>query len=324
MKKSLLALAALTAVSAASAQSNLNLYGVADLWVGHVKAAGVSSTQMGSGGLAGSRLGFKGTEDLGGGLKANFVLEQGIDLTNGQAAGFDRQAFLGLSGGFGAVQFGNTYTALDDINGAANSGFDSALSATSGVWVGYNSNPGSNIKYITPTFGGFSAAASMNLDDNGSAARVASLQGAYNNGPIYAGAAYQSDKQTTAGVDARHVLVNGSYDLGSVKLLGSYRNVQRAAAFGAVYPNVAGSGRTDEFQFGVDVPLSSAMTLSAGYAQSKDAAGGVQLEKRTGLGLALGYSMSKRTTVYAGVQQAKAKMAGTKDHLAAVGVNHNF
>ncbi|MDO9200708.1 MAG: porin, partial [Hydrogenophaga sp.] len=128
MKKSLIAIAVLTVAGAASAQSSLNLYGVADVWVGKTKNG---DTQLGSGGLAGSRLGFKGTEDLGGGLKAHFNLEQAISLDTGAnveaGSAFSRQANVGLSGGFGTVKLGRSFSAFDDINGAANSGFDSDL-----------------------------------------------------------------------------------------------------------------------------------------------------------------------------------------------------
>jgi predicted porin len=314
MKKTIIALATLAVVGAASAQSTLNLYGVADVWLGSVRSAGGSTTQLGDDGLASSRLGFKGTEDLGGGLKANFLLEQGLDLTTGSGGSFDRQSYVGLSGGFGAVQLGNTFTAFDDINGAANSGFDSALSATSGVWVGYVSNPMSNIKYIAPEMGGFGGAASFTR--NGKGNNLVSVQGNYTAGAVYVGVAYQADEATSFGATkTTHTLVNGSYDFGAFKLLGSLRNVKN--------PDT-GAEKAAEFQFGADVPLSSTLTLSAGYAQSKDETGGVQLEKRTGLGLAVGYSMSKRTTLYGGVQQAKFKVADTTDRLAAVGINHKF
>ncbi len=169
MKKSLIALAVLAASGAAMAQSSVTIYGLADVWVGSQKGDPKNSTvgdksvtKMGSGGLNGSRIGFKGTEDLGGGLKAVFKLEQGIDLTDGDAAGFDRQSYVGLAGGFGEVTFGNTWTAMDDVIGASNSGFDSALSASKNVLVAnavYADHPGSTIKYVSPA-SAVSAAAS--------------------------------------------------------------------------------------------------------------------------------------------------------------------
>lgn len=321
MKKSLIALAAVAAVSAASAQSSVTLYGIADMWVGQTKsttAANVSTsaTKAASGGLAGSRWGVKGNEDLGGGMRATFLFEQGLDLANGAASGFNRQAYVGVGGGFGDILLGNVYTALDDINGAANSGFDSALSATSNVWVGYTSNPNSNIKYVSPTFGGISGALSTNLDGNGSDARVVSLQVGYTGGPLFVGLAYQGDKQSQPGLNVRHTLVNGSYDFGAVKLLASVRNVTNPDN---------GAAKAKELQVGVDVPLSAALTLSAGYAQSQNQnAAGVDGEKRTGFGLAAGYSLSKRSTVYGGLQNAKVKGSDKSDRLLAVGVNHKF
>ena len=78
MKKTLIALAVLAASGAAFAQSSVSLYGIADIAL--TKAKGTSA-QLTSGGVSTSRLGFKGTEDLGGGLKAIFLFEEGIDLT---------------------------------------------------------------------------------------------------------------------------------------------------------------------------------------------------------------------------------------------------
>ncbi len=143
MKKSLIALAVMAASGASFAQS-VTLYGIADVWVGSIKAAGNRTTVLESGGVSGSRWGLKGTEDLGGGLKANFLLEQGFAIDSGAGgSGFNRQAYVGFSGGFGEVKLGNVYTAYDDISAAANSAFDSALAPQNGVWAstGYTSNP---------------------------------------------------------------------------------------------------------------------------------------------------------------------------------------
>lgn len=125
MKKSLIALAVLAASGAAMAQSSVTLYGIADVWVGRTSvttAAGVktNTSVLQSGGLGGSRLGFKGTEDLGGGLKAVFALEQGVAVDTGAGGTFNRQSYVGLAGGFGQVTFGNTWTAMDDVLGASN------------------------------------------------------------------------------------------------------------------------------------------------------------------------------------------------------------
>ena len=93
MKKSLIALAALAAVGAASAQSSVTLYGAVDIGYGAHKtetrngSGSIKSSGVMDGANAGNRIGFRGTEDLGGGLKANFVVEQGISPTNGSLFG---------------------------------------------------------------------------------------------------------------------------------------------------------------------------------------------------------------------------------------------
>lgn len=335
MKKSLIALAVLAASGAAMAQSSVSVYGIADIWFGSSKSGltGVRQTVLESGGVSGSRIGFKGTEDLGGGLKANFLLEQGFSLDSGAATAgqaFSRQSYVGLSGGFGEVKLGKVWTAYDDISGATNSAFDSALAAANNVFVsnGYNSNPKNGIYYATPSVGGFSGAASYALgEDKGatqSASKVFALHAKYENGPIYAGVAYQ--RQTNDGTSApafstvagKYIRVNGSYDFGAAKLLASYGNVKEDAT----------GEKTNEYHIGVDVPLGGALTLSGGYATSKTKAAGVTASKRSGYGIALAYGLSKRTTVYTGVHSDSEKdgagVKTDKNTIYAVGIKHTF
>ena len=120
MKKSLVALAVFAVSGGAMAQSSVTLYGVADAWIGQTSTTNAAGTKLkqnkiDSGGFNGSRLGFKGTEDLGGGLKAVFTAEDGYDISTGTSlqggALFGRQAFVGLAGGFGQVTLGRHYTA---------------------------------------------------------------------------------------------------------------------------------------------------------------------------------------------------------------------
>ena len=280
MKKTLIALAVLAASGATFAQSSVTLYGIADVVIHKDKN---ESTKMSSGGVSGSRLGFKGTEDLGGGLKANFLLERGFAIDTGvESGGFNRQAYVGLSGGFGEVKLGNVYTAYDDISGATNPVFDSVLAPTA-VWAstGYTSNPTNNLYYATPSMGGVSAALSTNVKEGGES--VSAFNVTYNGGPVYAGVAYQKEG------DVKFTRLNGSYDLGAAKLLAGYGNVKN------------GSDKTNDFSFGADVPLSPSLVLSAGYASSK-ADGGV---RASGMAVGVAYSVSKRTTVYGGYLDTK-------------------
>ena len=148
MKKSLIAIAALAAVGAASAQSSVTMYGLADVNLGYSKdtvtvtTPDVSgkltnrNTGFQSGGLQGSRLGVKGVEDLGNGLKAVFNYELGFDAINGaftdnskDGIGFSRRAVVGLQGGFGSVLFGKDYTPLYNLITATSADGQSSFDA---------------------------------------------------------------------------------------------------------------------------------------------------------------------------------------------------
>lgn len=302
MKKSLIALAVLAASGAAMAQSSVTLYGVADIYVAKVKG---SSAAAGSGGVNTSRLGFKGSEDLGGGLSATFQFEQKLNLGDGStnAKLFDRQANVGLAGGFGAIKLGRNWNAMDDVFGAANSGFDSALSAAN-VWQnGYVGAADAQIYYSTPSFAGFSGAVSTQLNGNVAAGadKTTAFNVAYANGPIAAAVGYENaDFQ-------KGTMLNGSYDLGVAKLLASYYTTK-----------TDGGVKTNSYQLGADVPL-GAVILSVGYASSKVDG---ESESATGLGVAAAYPLSKRTMVYTGYRAENAK-AGDGD-IFAIGLNHKF
>lgn len=145
MKKSFLALAVLTAFAGvAHAQSSVTLYGIIDEGFNvNTNAGGKHLYNLTSGVLQGSRFGLRGTEDLGGGLKAIFVLENGFDVNSGKLGQgglmFGRQAYVGLSSQFGTVTLGRQYDSVVDyvgpwklvINGAGTSLLTPATLTTS-------------------------------------------------------------------------------------------------------------------------------------------------------------------------------------------------
>lgn len=343
MKKSLIALAVLAASGAAMAQSSVTLYGIADVWVGSVKldngATSVRTTEMVSGGVSSSRWGIKGSEDLGGGLKANFQFESSVGVDTGTSTGFDRAANVGFSGGFGSVKFGKAGTAYDDAQAGSVAMFDSDLSPVNGftmasglknagavfksvqIVVGKASN---QIYYQAPTFGGFSGAVSYALAEDANnvpagATATTALNLTYAAGPIAAQFAYQKEAVNNLPDDATYLRLGGSYNFGVATAKLQYGKVENFA-------NVA-NAETTEWALGVDVPLSAALTLAAGYATSEDnAAGGNQ--ERDGYGVAVAYSLSKRTTVYGGVKKMTYDNAGavadTDVTAYAVGVKHAF
>ena len=128
MKTTLFALAALTATGGALAQSSsVTLFGVVDASVAHVSTKDGSVTGLANGGNASSRLGFRGVEDLGNGLKASFWLEGGINVDDGGSGfKFDRRSTIGLLGNFGEVRLGRdktpTYQNLETFHAFGDSG----------------------------------------------------------------------------------------------------------------------------------------------------------------------------------------------------------
>ena len=360
MKKNLIALAVLAASGVASAQSSVTLYGLVDAYVGNQKINGLSQTGVNlaspaggsGGGLLTSRFGLKGSEDLGGGLKANFVLEAGFDPSTGVSnnysnpygapgnstnAIFGRQSWVGLSGGFGEVRLGKMWTPFDEVKGSGAAAFDANIFApAANVWASnnYSDRPGNSIYYATPSFSGFTAAGMYSFGENKTATagavpgvnagKIAAVNVAYANGPVAAAVSYQTEKATGSTVATKFTQVNGSYDLGVVKLLGALGRVKDGAN-----PYGLAVAKSTEYQLGLDFPVSSAVTLSGGYAHSKDTqlAGGPEITRK-GFGVAGLYALSKRTNLYVGAQDSKqnayAATAENKIRIYAVGVRHTF
>lgn len=332
MKKSLVALAVLAASGASFAQSSVTVYGVADIWLGSVKTEdGVDGTSdrqtvLESGGVNGSRWGLKGSEDLGGGLKANFKLEQGFKLDTGAATpgqAFSRESYVGFSGGFGEVKLGKVWTAFDDVSGASNAVFDSALAPMNNVFVStdYSANPGNTIYYATPEMGGFGAAVSYSFGEDKtattSASSVTSLNASYGAGPIAAQLGYQVEK-ADGSADAKFARLGASYDFGVATAKATYGKVKNVGG-------VSGFDAT-EYQLGVDFPVSEALTVSASYAKSDDSNAGFE-QSRKGYGIAAAYTLSKRTFLYGGYESDTATNEAADDSkhsVFALGVQHRF
>jgi predicted porin len=324
MKKSLIALAVLAASGAAMAQSSVTLYGIADVWVGSIDDGKTTTTKMISGGVSTSRWGMKGSEDLGGGLKANFGLEQKIILDDGTTGtGFDRQAWVGFSGGFGEVRLGKTGTPFDDYTGGAYGAFDSDLAPHnlgSMPSPGYTGKPNNGIKYTTPVMGGFAAGLTYSLNEKvAGALEVTGLGVNYAAGPVVAFLAYQKETKYQNPVDVTYLKGGAAYNFGMATAKAYYATTSDLG-------NVAGAD-VNEWELSVDYPLSSAVTLSATYANADyNAAAGNK--ETSGYALAAAYSLSKRTTVYGGFGSVTTDFVGATpdaDTTAfAIGVKHSF
>lgn len=347
MKKSLIALAVLAASGAAMAQSTVTLYGRVDAALAGTKTTlgGVGVSQIGieNGGAAGlttSRWGFKGTEDLGGGLKANFVLENRFNVDDGSLNSSSRmfhgESYVSLGGGFGEVKLGRTYTAFDDTRALANSNnlWDSAFTpASNGVYGAggdYQSRGDNQIRYNSPTFSGFSGSVSYAFGENKTAtldaSSVAGLTLKYANGPVAVAYGHQTE-EAVGGAKNKYNALSGAYDFGVAALSAGY-NERKADA------SLATAGKDKEYSLGVNVPM-NAFQFSAGYAHSKYENGAI-IETGKGWGLGAKYSLSKRTTLYTGYRNTKIDNSVISAALAPVvrgerkvtllsaGVRHDF
>ncbi|MFM0347840.1 porin [Paraburkholderia sp. RL17-347-BIC-D] len=205
MKKSILACATMSAFAGvANAQSSVTLYGIVDNGLSYTSNAGGSHQyNMSSGVLSGSRFGLLGSEDLGGGLKAIFTLENGFDVNSGKASQggllFGRRAFVGLSSNrFGTVTFGRQYDSQADYLGPLEVGdqWGGYIAAHPGDLDGFNNLNRLNnvVKYTSATYAGLSFGGLYSLGGtpgNFSRNAIWSLGAGYTNGPLTLASAYE-------------------------------------------------------------------------------------------------------------------------------------
>lgn len=323
MKKSMIALALVACAGSALAQSSVTIYGRIDTGIGQEKEDGVTTTGMFSGRLSTSRLGFRGAEDLGGGLSAIFNLEGTLGTDAGTVDLFNRQSWVGLAGGFGTLRLGRTDTAFDDIRdlAVANNLWDSEFSPTKIAYTAglgdYASRAGNMVRYDTPRMGGFSAGVSYAMDENEAQKRdVTALNLRWRGGPLDVGAAWQQQKHEAAPASDRdYIALAASYKFDALRVSGGWQRAE----------NGAGT-EDDEFSIGVAVPF-GAFELSAGYAwsDSEFAAGGEAEGKAFGVGGT--YALSKRTRLYAALIDGEVESGGatiSERRLYTVGVRHDF
>ena len=303
MRKTVLALAATAIVSgSAFAQSSVTIYGIVDVGIVHDSGSlGDSVLRLHSGIANGSRLGFKGTEDLGGGMNAFFDIQNGFQADTGVLGQggliFGRQAFVGLGGPFGTLKLGRQYTPVDDLHGAVDPFGNNYAGRLQNVFEqGYVSRVDNDVMYSTPNINGFDANVAYGFGEvpgDTSAKRYVGGSVGYSNGPLWLRLASQSSNNgTTAGTvtgSARNTALGAKYDFGSFKLHGAYAMSKTDAA--GVY-----SVDARDFMIGATVPF-GIDSLMASYIKRNDRLAAARDADQ----LAIGYNhmLSKRTTIYA-------------------------
>jgi predicted porin len=301
---------ALATPFAASAQSTVTVYGIADLYLQYGQGSTGSQLQVQTGGVSGSRLGFKGTEALGSGLSAQFQLEMGINADTGSLGqgglAWGRQAWVGLNqDGLGSVNLGRQnipqYVVLDTFDPY---GTGAGSAASSGI-VSTTSRANNSIVLKSASFGGLTVQAMTALGETGTsntASNIYGLGAQYNAGAFAAGLALSQFKAADATkVDATYALLTGSYDFGAFKVTGG---VQRVNNLGGV----ATVDRTEAL-VGVLAPVSANGTFSAGVGTgtTEDLAG----SRASQYTLGYTHALSKRTKLYA-IGTVIQNGAGTK------------
>ena len=219
----MLAALALCGTSAALAQSNVSLYGRVNTTVENVKVGNSKATQMNSNG---SFIGFRGTEDLGNGLKAGFQLESQFGSDDGSGPmNFTRHSELNLSGNFGKLRLGTfnaaSYLATADYISMHN--HDTGLS--SDALYMYTMREDNKIAYVTPNIGGFTAEVQHSFHEQSTGGRNAwDLALNYGNGPLGLGLGYSNSPTSLLGLDTakgQQITARASYAIGNLTL-GAY------------------------------------------------------------------------------------------------------
>jgi len=310
MKKSLLALAVLAASGAAMAQSSVTLYGVADASIAKITgtSAALSSADVMNNGN--SRWGIRGTEDLGGGLKAGFNFEQGLSLNDGTLAKsgggeFGRAAWMNLSGGFGELRLGRTLNpsfnaaAAWELTGTAN--YSAGISQFGAVLGGIRNS--SQIAYTSPNMGGFSATVGYVLKGNSANEKAkVDLNAIYANGPLAVALGYNKVQDAE-----KNVHVGARYNFGMFTLAGGYMDP---------------AGDAKGFSIGGAVKAGP-VDLVLDIARDTEA-------KDTDLLVEVKYPLSKRTFSYVALLRDGKKKAGALGAAGdgvtglGIGVRHNF
>jgi predicted porin len=343
MKKSLIALAIASAVSAPAAfaaTSNVDIYGKLNLSIGFYddQASNISDTQITSNA---SRIGFKGAEDLGGGLSAIWQIESGLNLDEQNGTFASRNSFIGLKSNFGTALIGNHDSPLKLVGRAVDLFGDTLADSRNVLGGGSDARYDNVVAYISPSWTGFSFAAAYSTDPFVSGANSAgdaadlevySLNATYINGPFYAGVGYaDGDGHEAAGLGAQYRIAGG-FTFGGFKLVGQFDSLEDdSATVGTLV------GDYDAWMVGGSYTM-GAFVFKANYMEGESDNTAADREQWT---IGADYNLSKRTTVYAlyadgqnvtlnggssnSDQIAGASVPGDDDVSAfAVGVVHSF
>lgn len=318
----------------AFAQDSVQIYGSFDgglRRVTNVDAAGNSKLTLNSSGTYNSnRLGFRGIEDLGGGLKARFMLETGFFGGTGEPAVptqyWNREATVGLSGPWGGIDAGRQFS----VNARTVAGYDPfrfkylGIIPLSRAIIGSSQTRFNNDVQYTGRFGPFTARAEYMFGETAgsvSANSAVGVGGTYAQGPLSVGGAYTKwNDGGGAGFDRDQGTLGGTYIIGPMRLaLGYIDDKVKTATLDRTAKNT---------WIGASYDVSAALVLSGAFYKTKGYTSGLLNEKKL---LIVGgtYALSKRTNLYAEVDRTRfsgTAIVNTQTNQTGVsaGLNHTF
>jgi predicted porin len=330
MKKSLLALAALTAFAGvASAQSSVTLFGIVDLAARSVKNGNAGSIKsLSTNGQVSSRLGVRGVEDLGGGMRAGFWLEGDIVGDTGNPAGqtWQRRSTVSLLGSFGEVRLGRdfnpvfrtavTHDPFAYVGVATLGNLRSAVYANAAPGVAARND--NAVMYFLPAMGGLYGDVMVAAGEGARGNKYMGGRLGYAAGPLNVSAAYGKSDRTGAMVDdLTAMVVGGSYNFGKVTIHGTYETVdystitRKLASVAAVVPTATGAFKAQY------VRATNSSLIGLGYVQF--------LSKRTSIYTNFGRVANKGPATFTASGSGPAGMRGGQTSTGYdVGIRHDF
>lgn len=344
-KKNLVAAAALLAIAGA-AQADVKLYGYLDAGFGsvenaHAKNTSTRVTEVTSGKMMTSFIGFAGSEDLGNGLKAEFALESflandtGANVPNNAGNWWGRTSNVALSGNFGKVALGqydnplftsgytyNPFGSSMTISPTMRHLYNIGTTAITGAGVGFDTGWVNSITYESPVVQGFSAVAQFGAKETSTTGNSNSYaaSGSYNNGPISATLTYEKGGKTSAPTATAYTAnekvwdFGASYDFGMLKAFGQYTSIKDST----------NANKDTIYQLGVTVPVNDKVNVMASFGslKNKPTAATTSTTDRV-FSLGADYALSKRTGVY-GAFMNNTQTALSSGQTAVMGIKHTF
>ncbi|MES2934929.1 MAG: porin [Pseudomonadota bacterium] len=342
--------------AALAPQSSISIYGTIDGGIRHLTnatAAG-SITKIGSNGeYYNNRLGFKGVEDLGGGMNAHFHLESGFNTGTGASDNKDGRAFnrissMGIAGPFGSIDFGRQpsvackavyayepfqyrYVHIIPLAGAVAGNIDGRVSRPFGTVDGPRFSNG--IQYLGK-FGGFTASAEYVMGEVAGSSTDGSAKAAglgYTDGTFTIGGAYTIQKPNVAAPgapapdyrDQDQITFGGAYKIGDIRISGGYINTTTETTV---------TNQAKNIWLGASYAVTSIVSVTTGYYRTTlETSDRGEIARRNFFIVGATYALSSRTNLYADIDQAVlhgivALKPGeqTRQIGTSVGINHMF